>query len=76
MNLGDDLKEVTRESKVSDSKSGGRINARALQGLDIDTIKALTDRLPMINSLLDEVSKLGGFAIISLLRDQISELQR
>jgi hypothetical protein len=68
--------EAVRESKESDAPSGSKVSSRALQGADADALKAVAAQLPQLQSLVDEFSKLGGVAILSLMKEQIGELQR
>lgn len=47
-----------------------------LQGVDTDALNDMTALLPQIQKLLDEFNKQGGYAILSLLREQIANLER
>lgn len=39
-------KERTKESKLSDGRSGSKVGARALQGLDVEALKDVGAQLP------------------------------
>lgn len=73
---GSGPRDRTKESKPSDGRSGSKVGGRALQGLDVDALKEVTDQLPAMHGLLEEFGKHGGYAVISLMKEQIAELQK
>lgn len=69
------VKERTKESKVS-ARSSSHGAARALQGADAEALAEVTGQLPQIKGILEEFSKHGGYSVLSLMKDQVQELQK
>ena len=45
-----------------------------LQGIDVGALKEMAGQFPAMQKLLDELAQHGGYAIISLMKEQIQEL--
>ena len=71
----------TKESKLSGGSGSkgqgqGNVGVKALQGLDVDALKDVTAQLPAMHGILEEFGKHGGTSVISLMKEQIAELQK
>ena len=74
----DGSKKRREQGKASDRRTGAGEASYELQqnldGIDLGALKEMTRQFPAMQKLLDELAQHGGYAIISLMKEQIQEL--